>query len=72
MDHRGQSRSGHASTFEQAWADFEGVERLLPQCMEANFSECRRQRLDGLEIRQARRRPATPDAIKQWKGTLLL
>jgi hypothetical protein len=43
--HRGWSRSGYASTFEQARAGFEAAWKdYLPRCTEDDFSEHRRQR----------------------------
>ena len=43
--HRGRSRSGYASTFDQARAGFEAAWKdYLPRCTEADFVEYRRQR----------------------------
>jgi hypothetical protein len=43
--HRGLSRSGHVSTFDQARGRFETAWKdYLPRCTEADFVEYRRQR----------------------------
>ena len=39
---------------------------------EADFMSTAASALDGLEIRHARRWPATADAIGQWTGALFL
>jgi hypothetical protein len=45
LSHRGRSRTGYASTFDQARAGFEAAWKDdLPQCTEADFIEHRRQR----------------------------
>jgi hypothetical protein len=43
--HRGRLRTGYASSFDQARADFEAAwKNYLPQCTDADFVEHRRQR----------------------------
>jgi hypothetical protein len=45
LSHRERSRSGYATTFEQAGAGFEaGWKDYLPKCTDADFNECRLQR----------------------------
>jgi hypothetical protein len=45
LDHCGQSRSGYATTFDQARAGFEAAWKdYLPRCTETDFIEYRRQR----------------------------